>query len=85
MGFSSLIIIIIMKDTRAWADFRSSDCKGELAHSTGECQANLIDLNASVSSCIQQGRNNYFSVHLGRQNNNLALIKRPKNNTRHNT
>lgn len=55
MGFSSLIIIIIMKDTRAQTDFRSFDCEGELPHSTGESQANLIDLSASVSSCIQQG------------------------------
>lgn len=57
MGFSSFILIIIMKDTRARAqtDFGSSDCEGELPHSTGESQANLTDLSASVSSCIQQG------------------------------
>lgn len=57
MGFSFLILIIIMQDTRARArtDFGSFDCEGELPHSTGESQANLIDLGASVSSCIQQG------------------------------
>lgn len=49
-----MVIITSMKNTTAQTDFRSSDCEGELPCSTGESQANLLDLSGFVSSCIQQ-------------------------------